>query len=86
MNEALYFKIKEKLKAKEMTLARSIKHSLQFSVMVTSHISFSRVISSWSATTNTLHTNSTFKDSVVQRKRTIGHVNTCLYTVNAKQH
>lgn len=39
------------------------KINLQFSVMTTSHISFSLVISSWSATTNTLQTNSTFRDS-----------------------
>lgn len=52
-----------------MTLDR--KTNIQFSVMTTSHISFSRVISNWSATTNTLQTNSTFRDSVEQRKNTM---------------
>lgn len=42
---------------------RSISN-VQFSVMAASHISFSRVMSNWSATTNTLQMNSTFRHPV----------------------
>lgn len=60
----------KKVRAECLTLTRRTEekiNNLQFSVMTTSHISFRRVMSSWSATTNTPQTNSTFRDSVEQR-------------------
>lgn len=57
------------------------KINVQFSVMTTSHISFSRVIRSWSAIINTLQTHSTFRDSAEKRKPTISPVPLLFLTV-----